>query len=126
MSEKKMQIIKTNNGFNTVLFVALVPMEVDRNGDIITEDEVTKTAHDFVRNLAKKKVNVDHQDGTDIVTAEFVESFIAPVAIQVWLETIPKWSWVVGIKFDDETYEAVKNGEFVWVSIEGKGNREEI
>lgn len=86
----KMQIIKTDNGFNTVLFVALVPFEIDRNGDIITEEEITKTAHDFVRNLSKKSVNVDHQEDTDITTAEFVESFVAPVTIPVGLETIPK------------------------------------
>jgi hypothetical protein len=35
-----------------------------------------------VRNLAKKKVNVDHEDDY-IETAEFVESFIAPVEIPV-------------------------------------------
>ena len=48
------------------------------------------TAHEFVRNLNKKAVNVDHQDNTEITSAEFVESFIAPVEIQVGFETIPK------------------------------------
>lgn len=89
-SDKKMQIIKTDNGFNTVLFVALVPFEIDRNGDIITDEEITKTAHDFVKHLSKKAVNVDHEDDTEIKTADFVESFIAPVDIPVGLETIPK------------------------------------
>lgn len=126
MQDKEMQIIKTDNSCNTILFVALVPMEVDRNGDIITEEEITKTAHDFVRNLSKKAVNVDHEDDTDIASAEFVESFIAPVEIQVGLETIPKWSWVVGIKFDDDTYKAVQEGDFVGISIEWKGVKEEI
>lgn len=88
--ETQMQIIKTDNGFNTVLFVALVPLEIDRNGDIITEEEITKTAHDFVRNLGKKAVNIDHEDNTVITTAEFVESFVAPVDIPVGLETIPQ------------------------------------
>lgn len=125
-TSSKMQIIKTDNGFNTVLFVALVPFEIDRNGDIITEEEITKTAHDFVRNLSKKKVNVDHEKDTDIQTAEFVESFVAPVTIPVGLETIPKGSWVVGIKFDDETYQKIQDGEFVGISIEGVGQREEI
>jgi len=81
--DQKIQIIKTDNRFNTVLFVALVPFETDRNGDVITDDEITKTAHDFVRNLNTKAVNVDHESETDIETAEFVESFIAPVEIPV-------------------------------------------
>lgn len=122
----KMHIIKTDNSFNTVLFVALVPLEIDRNGDMITEDEITKTAHDFVRNLNKKAVNVDHEEETDIKNAEFVESFIAPVDIPVGLETIPKGAWVVGIKFDDDTYKAIQDGDFVGISIEGVGQREEL
>lgn len=122
----KMQIIKTDNSFNTVLFVALVPFETDRNGDVITDIEITKTAHDFVRNLAKKKVNVDHESDTDIDDAEFVESFIAPVDIPVWLETIPEWAWVVGIRFDDDTYKAIQDGDFVGISIEWFGQREEM
>lgn len=126
IKDKTMQIIKSDNSFNTILFVALVPMEIDRNGDMITEAEITKTAHDFVRNLSKKKVNVDHESDTDIATAEFVESFVAPVEINVWLETIPKGSWVVGIKFDDDTYSAIQNGDFVGISIEGVGIKEEI
>jgi len=124
--DQKMQIIKTDNSFNTVLFVALVPFETDRNGDVITDDEITKTAHDFVRNLNTKAVNVDHESETDIETAEFVESFIAPVEIPVWLETIPKWAWVVGIKFDDDTYKEIKDWDFVWISIEGIWVREEM
>lgn len=125
-NDLKMQIIKTDNSFNTVLFVALVPFETDRNGDVITDVEITKTAHDFVRNLSKKAVNVDHEDDKDIENAEFVESFIAPVDIPVGLETIPKWAWVVGIQFDDETYKAIQDGEFVGISIEWYWNREEM
>lgn len=121
------RIVKTEvSSFNTVLFVALVPFDVDRNGDIITDVEITKTAHDFVIHLSKKKVNVDHQENTDITTAEFVESFIAPVEIPVGLEVIPKWAWIVGIRFDDDTYKAIQDGEFVGISIEWKGIREEI
>jgi hypothetical protein len=83
LQKKEMQIIKTDNSCNTILFVALVPLEIDRNGDSITEQEITKTAHEFVRNLSKKAVNVDHESDTDIANADFVESFIAPVEIQV-------------------------------------------
>ena len=122
----KMQIIKTENSFNTVLFVALVPFEIDRNGDIITDIEITKTAHEFMTNLSRKTVNVDHEDNTEIRTAEFVESFIAPVDIPIWFETIPKWCWIIWIKFDDDTYKAIQDGDFVGISIQGRGVREEI
>ena len=128
MQDQKVQIIKTDNSFNTVLFVALVPFETDRNGDIITDEEITKTAHDFVKNLSKKKVNVDHGKGSDsdIDTAHYVESYIAPVDIQVGLNIIPQGSWIIGIQFDDETYKRIKDGDFVGISMEGKGSRSEM
>lgn len=122
----KMKIIKASSDFNTVLFVALAPDEADRNGDLITEAEITKTAHSFMRELVEKKVNIDHEDDTDIETAEYVESFVAPVDIPVWYEKIMKWSWVVWIRFDDDTYNKIKNGDFVWVSIEWTWQREEL
>jgi len=121
---EQVKIIKTDNSFNTVLFVALAPDEEDRNGDVITEDEITKTAHDFIRNLNKKAVNVDHKENTDIDNAEFVESFVAPVDISVWDETIQKWSWIIWIKFDEKTYTNIKKWEYIWISIEWKWNRE--
>lgn len=121
----KIQIIKTDNSFNTVLFVALVPDEVDRNWDIITLEEITKTAHEFMSNVNDKSLNVDHNDW-EIIKAEFVESFVAPVEIPVGLETIPKGSWVVWIKFDDDTYKAIQDWDFVWISIQWKWIREEI
>jgi hypothetical protein len=42
------------------------------------------------------------------------------------LENIPKWSWVVGIKFDDDTYKAIQVGDFVGISIEGVGVSEAV
>lgn len=126
MKDQQIQIIKTDDSFNTVLFVALVPNEMDRNWDYITEHEITKTAHDFMINLHEKRVNVDHQKETDIEDAKFVESFIAPVDIHVWMEIIPKWSWVVGIRFDSATYQEILEWDFVGISIEWFGTRQEI
>jgi len=103
---------------NTVVFAVLIPDEVDRNGDMITADEITKTAHDFVINLSSKTVNVDHQKGTDIPTAQFVESYILPIDLTVDGGTLPMWTRMVGIKFDDKTYQDVISGEYVGVSME--------
>lgn len=66
------------------MFVVLTPNVADRNGDIMSEDQIIKTAHEFVINLAQKSINVDHQDGTDLPEdeARVVESFIAPVDLE--------------------------------------------
>lgn len=101
---------------NTILFPALVPNEIDRNGDLITEAEITKTAHEFITNLQNKWANVNHDEQRKIHNSNFkyVESFIAP--IDIW--NIPKGSWVLGIKLTDEYYEKFLNWDFVWISIE--------
>jgi hypothetical protein len=54
------RLIKSDMQHNTIMFVVLVPDEEDRNGDIISIDEITKTAHEFMINVNEKKVNVDH------------------------------------------------------------------
>jgi hypothetical protein len=79
-----MKIFKTQQEIhNTVSFVALEPDIVDYNGDIISVDEVIKTAHNFMLNLQDKVVNINHQKGTDLPKdeARFVESYILPVDI---------------------------------------------
>ena len=116
-----MQILKTSMKHNTVTFVALTPDEVDRNGDIISEDEIIKTAHEFMSNLNTKSVNIDHKEGTDIKKSEafFVESYVLPVDLVIASETIVKGSWLVGIKFSDGMFERVLAWDFVWISIEG-------
>jgi hypothetical protein len=74
------RLIKSESKHNTILFVALVPDEEDRNGDIMDVDEITKTAHEFVMNLSKKKINIDHEENSDIEDEEYdyVESYIMP------------------------------------------------
>ncbi len=84
------RIIKTNDTHKTVTYVILEPDSPDLDGDYIDENEIIKTAHDFVENLHLKKINYNHQDDTDTEDATFVESFIAPVDIEVGEETIKK------------------------------------
>lgn len=123
----KDQIIKKESSHNTITFVALVPDEEDRNGDIISKDEIIKTAHEFMINLQKKAVNVNHSDNSEVDGVEFVESFIAPVDIKVNdTDTIPAGSWLLAMKVSPELYTEIEDGAFSWISIEGRGIREQV
>jgi len=115
---KELQIISKEAWFNTILFVALAPDEVDRNWDLITETEITKTAYEFMQNLHEKTVDIDHDSENVVETAQYVESYIAPIEIilENW-NIIPKGAWIVWIKFDDETYQKYLEWEYVWISI---------
>lgn len=115
------KLLKTDDNHKTVSFCVLTPNIEDRNGDIISADEIIKTAHDFWANMNEKFLNIDHKDDTHIKKSEyvFVENFIAPADIIIWENIVKKWSWYVWIKFiNEKLYEMVKSGDFVWVSME--------
>lgn len=116
------KLLKTNETHKTISFCILTPNIEDRNGDVISEDEIIKTAHDFWINMSEKFLNIDHKDWTQIEKSKYayVESFIAPNDIIVGESVVKKWSWYVGIKFfDEDLYNQIISWEFVWVSMEG-------
>lgn len=115
----KPRVLCKSESHKTVTFVILEPWLEDRNWDIISADEIIKTAHEFVLNLDKKYVNVDHQEGTELEWVYFVESFVLPVDMSFADGDVVAWSRLVAFKFEDDTlYQQVLDGEFVWVSME--------
>ena len=118
-------IFKTAIDHQTVTYVALVPDVKDLNGDIISKDEVIKTAHEFMVNIQDKYVNEDHKKDSNKPNEAyaFVESYILPVSIKKDNnKTIPAGSRLVAIKFfDQDLRDAVKKGDYVGISIEGVG-----
>lgn len=116
------QLLKTNDTHKTISFCILTPDVEDKNWDVISADEIIKTAHDFWANMQEKFLNIDHKDNTFIDKGKyvFVENFIAPNDIIIGEFVVKQWSWYVWIKFlDDKLYEAIKSWEFVWVSMQG-------
>lgn len=100
----KEKILKASAGHNTITYAVLVPEEEDRNGDVISDNEIIKTAHEFMSNLQAKSVNFNHEDGTDTQDVIFVESFVAPAEIPLENgKVIKKGTWMVGFKFLSDT-----------------------
>ncbi|MBB1557731.1 MAG: hypothetical protein HG439_004580 [candidate division SR1 bacterium] len=120
------KIVRKIASLNTVLFIALVPDELDGNGDIISADEIKKAAYEFMLNLQEKKVNVNHEEDTEIASAHFVESYLTLFDMERGDGVIPQGTWILGIQFDDETYEKIQNEDFVGISIEGLGKYEKL
>lgn len=121
------KICKTDSWHNTVTFVVLEPDVADRNGDIISEDEIISTAHEFMINLVEKKINIDHDDDLEIdkEEAQFVESFITPVSIPVdENDEIKKGSRLVAIKFSDDLFKKIEDWEIVWISMQWEWRHE--
>jgi hypothetical protein len=93
--------------------------KLDTQGDWVTPEELRKAAWAYMEK--SRTVGSQHRGPAKAVP---VESFIAPVDMDVDGETIKKGSWVVGVKINDEaTWEKVESGILNAFSIGGKGVR---
>lgn len=113
------RIIKTETSNQTATFVILEPGIVDLNGQEISEEEIIKTAHEFVINLQEKYVNVDHVKNTAQDDVIFVESYVSPVEFSISTATIKKGTWLVAFKFlSADKWQSLLDGEITGVSME--------
>lgn len=112
-----MQIYKSKIE-NIIVVPLLVPDDVDRNWQKITEEEIRKSSAEFIENIKDKKVNIGHRDWTDIDWAKFVGSYIAPIDMKFEKWEIKAWTWIVDIRLPAEIYKNIKKWDFSGVSIE--------
>ena len=93
--------------------------KLDTQNDWVTPEELRKTAWAYMEK--SRTIGSQHRGTAKAVP---VESFIAPVDMEVDGETIRKGSWVVGVKInDDAIWKKVESGELNAFSIGGKGVR---
>lgn len=117
---KTERIIKTETTNQTATFVILEPGVVDLNGQEISEDEIIKTAHEFMMNLPEKYVNLNHSKNTEQDDVIFVESYISPMDMELSDEKIKKGTWLVAFKFlSADKWQMVLDGDITGVSMEG-------
>jgi len=93
---------------------------VDKQGDMITEDELVKAAHNFIsEHRAAKSMHEGERIG------QVVESMVFTNELQKQLGVdMGKVGWLITMKIDDdETWKRVKSGEFKGFSIGGKAKR---
>lgn len=104
-------------------FLVLSPDEVDLHGDIYDATEVRKACHNF--NTHCRKANLLHLFDTE--SFSIVESYIAPVEMQMGETVIKAGSWLSVLQFnDDEIWEGVKSGDYTGVSIGGIAQAESL
>ena len=114
-------IKQANEELKQATFLVLSPDEVDLHGDVYDANEVRKACHNF--NTYCRKANLLHLFDTD--TFSVVESYIAPVGMQMGDTIIKAGSWLSVLQFnDDSIWEGVKNGDYTGVSISGKADAE--
>ena len=108
-------IKKTDALLQVVFGEVYAPNVPDSQGDFMLADDIRKMAHNFVRSLKARKVDVNHDN--EPLEASIVESFIATEEDRTYLAG----AWVVGIKIDDdEVFKKVEEGEINGFSMEAR------
>ncbi|MGV9142081.1 MAG: XkdF-like putative serine protease domain-containing protein [Promethearchaeota archaeon] len=103
-----------------VLGKVLIPDKVDSQKDILRKEEIEKAAWRFMRN--SHAVGYRHTDYAP--NSYIVESYIAPVDMEINENKIKKGTWMLGVKVEnDELWKEIKNNKLSAFSIGGYGRR---
>lgn len=123
--QKDIRITKADKARQIVYGVVYEPDVEDAHEDTMTADEIEKAAHGFMER--QNTYNIDKQHDLDADKGYVVESYIAPVDMQLGDQDIKKGSWVAGVKvLDDDTWEQIEKGEITGFSMFGAGKRVEV
>jgi hypothetical protein len=111
---RNVRVAKVDEEKRLVFGEVFAPFVPDTQGDFMTDKEIEKMAHDFLRARRQKRVDQDHDN--EEAGAVVVESFIVREGDPDF--PIPG-AWVVGTHIPkDEVWKRVKDGELNGFSME--------
>lgn len=106
------------------LGIVLEPETVDAQKDIYSADEVRKAAWDYMVNF--RNVGLMHK-GLVNHRVRLVESYIAPIDMNVGGSVIKAGTWLMGLHVnDDALWEQVKSGGLTGLSIGGFASKSPV
>lgn len=115
-------IVAKDDDERFLLGPVLVPGKADREGDVVSAENIREVAHKFTEEYQ----NLDLMHTFENV-AKLSESFVARQDLSIGGTSIPEGSWVLGVKVeDDEVWSQVKSGELSGFSIYGQGERSSL
>lgn len=108
-----------------VLGEVLVPDEDDSQEDTYDVETVRRAAHYFME--YSPVIGLMHERALSRAKVRVLESYIAPVDMDIEGRFVKKGTWLLGARIvDDMLWESVKAGTFTGWSIEGTAIAEEI
>lgn len=115
-------IFKKDEEHRLVYGIALEPEIFDAQEHIISEEEIMKTAHDFMMGYRDQLTTTGEMHKKEAPGVRIVESYLSPVDFEFNGQEVKKGSWVVVSKIkDDKLWKKIKDGEYKGYSIGGKG-----
>lgn len=124
-TQEKFSIFKTESEKQIVYGVVIEPWtdvtpNGDAHGDRMSNEEIEKSAHDFM--MKSQEIKSQH---SETIEAQPVESYIAPADFSAPDgEVIKQGSWVMAVKIhDNKVWDKVKKGEITAFSPGGFAKR---
>ncbi|MEB9454133.1 XkdF-like putative serine protease domain-containing protein [Bacillus anthracis] len=121
--EKAVKVVKSDDEEKRLVYgIVYEPDTLDAHGDFTDAETIEKAAHEFM--LKYRQIDKNHDFVAGV--GEVVESYIAPADMELNGEPVKKGTWILTTKADEETWEAVKKGEFQGYSLAGVAETEVI
>lgn len=113
------RILKTDTENHFVTGIVYEPMVEDSQGNYMTEAEITKAAHWFIKNGGD--VDLQHCF-KKCEGAEVVESYIAKCDMEIEGQEVKKGTWVMTMEITDaNVWKSIQKGEITGFSMGGAG-----
>lgn len=118
IEEKKsieVSVLKANDEKKLIYGIALKPDVPDAHDDIISNEEIQKSAHDYL--MFRRNTGIQHEEEAQ---ALICESYITPLDMTIDNKTIKKGTWIICMKiFDNDLWLKVKQGDYKAFSVGG-------
>jgi len=106
----------------------LIPNETDKQGDVIPAEAIEKAAHEFLTEF--RNIDTDHDllEGKGVPIESWTlkedDTFTLPDGSES--RQYPKGTWMLGVKFADEAWQRVKEGDLTGFSIYGEATEHSV
>lgn len=118
------RIIKADDKAHFVTGIVYEPMVEDSQGNYMTEEEITKAAHWFIKN--GNSVDIQHSF-EPFEGACVVESSVTKCDMEIEGQAIKKGTWLMTMEIDDpDVFESIQKGDITGFSMGGTGTYSEI
>ncbi|MGM0215061.1 XkdF-like putative serine protease domain-containing protein [Enterococcus sp. AZ109] len=115
-------VTKADDPQKLVYGVVYEPDAEDAHGDYMDAETIEKAAHNFMEDYQQ----IDKQHDFTTNAGKVVESYVAPVDMEIGETPITKGTWVLVTKATDEMWEGIQKGEFTGYSLAGTAQVEEV
>ena len=113
------KILKTDKDSHYVTGIVYEPMVEDSQGNYMTEEEITKAAHWFMKNAGDVDIQHCFEKAKD---CEVVESFVAKSDMEIEGIAIKKGTWLMTTEItNQDVWEKVEKGDITGFSMGGVG-----